>query len=104
MESPINRDLLIRSALAGLLSAGVTVAGTALAADGKDMEKCWGVAKAGQNDCGSNKTAHSCAGQSKTDYDPNDFKAVKAGTCLQMGGSLMQGQPGRLAKEKMGKG
>jgi uncharacterized membrane protein len=96
----MNRDLLIRSALAGVLAAGVTLGSTALAQDKKDQEKCWSVAKAGKNDCGSNKTSHSCAGQSKVDYDPNDFKVVKAGTCEKMGGSLVQGQPGKLAKEK----
>lgn len=96
----MNRDLLIRSALAGVFAAGVTLGSAAFAQDKKGQEKCWGVAKAGQNDCGSNKTAHSCAGQSKADYDPNDFKVVKAGTCEKMGGSLVQGQPGKLAKEK----
>lgn len=83
-------------ALAGLFALGPA---SALAQD-KGQEKCWGVAKAGQNDCGSNKTSHSCAGQSKKDYDPNDFKVVKAGTCIQMGGSLKQGEPGKLAKER----
>jgi len=96
----MNRDLLIRSAIAGVLAAGVTIGSSAMAQDMKGMEKCWGVSKSGQNDCGSNKTAHSCAGQSKKDYDPNDFKAVKTGTCEKMGGSLVQGQAGKLAKEK----
>lgn len=95
----MDRKALAATALAGLFALGST---QALAQDKKNMEKCWGVAKAGQNDCGSNKTAHSCAGQSSTDYDPNDFKMVKAGTCMQMGGSLTQGQAGRLAKEKRG--
>lgn len=98
----MNRDQMIRSAVASVLAAGVAIGTNALAQDMKDMEKCWGLAKAGQNDCGSNKTSHSCAGQSKKDYDPNDFKAVKTGTCVQMGGSLTQGQPGKLAKEKKG--
>lgn len=98
----MNRDLLIRSAIAGVLAAGVTIGSSAMAQDKKNMEKCWGVSKAGQNDCGSNKTAHSCAGQSTKDYDPNDFKAVKTGTCEKMGGSLVQGQPGKLAQEKKG--
>jgi uncharacterized membrane protein len=98
----MNRDLLIRSAIAGVLAAGVTIGSSAMAQDKMGMEKCWGVSKAGQNDCGSNKTSHSCAGQSKKDYDPNDFKAVKSGTCEKMGGSLMQGKAGRLAKEKLG--
>jgi uncharacterized membrane protein len=93
----MDRKALAAAALAGLFALG---AGTATAQDKKGMEKCWGVAKAGQNDCGSNATSHSCAGQSKKDYDPNDFKAVKSGTCVKMGGSLTQGQPGKLAKEK----
>jgi uncharacterized membrane protein len=89
---------MVAAAVAGLFALGVS--GSALAQDKAGMEKCWGVSKVGQNDCGSNKTAHSCAGQSKVDYDSNDFKAVKAGTCMQMGGSLQQGVPGKLAKEK----
>lgn len=89
---------LVAAAVAGLFALGANNA----IAQKQGQEKCWGVAKAGQNDCGSNKTAHSCAGQSKTNYDPNDFKVVKAGTCEKMGGSLVQGQPGRLAKEQRG--
>jgi uncharacterized membrane protein len=93
----MDQKTLVAAAVAGLFALGMQ--GGALAAD--KQEKCWGVAKAGKNDCGSNKTAHSCAGQSKSNYDPNDFKAVKAGTCVQMGGSLTQGEPGRLAKQQM---
>jgi uncharacterized membrane protein len=94
----MDQKALIAAAAAGLLA----LASHTAAAQSKDQEKCWGVAKAGQNDCGSNKTAHSCAGQSKKDYDPEDFKVVKAGTCVQMGGSLTQGKAGRLAMEKKG--
>ena len=98
----MNRKPLVTAAVAGLFALGA-VSGTALAQDmKKDQEKCWGVSKAGKNDCGSDKTAHSCAGQSKTDYNPNDFKVVKAGTCVQMGGSLTQGEAGKLAKMKKG--
>jgi uncharacterized membrane protein len=88
---------IVAAAIAGLFALGA--AGTTLAQD-KGQEKCWGVTKAGQNDCGSNKTAHSCAGQSKMNYDPNDFKMTKAGSCVNMGGSLEQGKPGKLAMEK----
>ncbi len=95
----MDQNTLVAAAVAGLFALGAH--GGALAQD-KDQEKCWGVAKAGKNDCGSNKTSHSCAGQSKVDYDPNDFKVVKAGTCVQMGGSMKQGEPGRLAKMKKG--
>ncbi len=96
----MNRDQLVRAAIAGAFLAGAAAGSTAFAQDMKDMEKCWGAAKAGQNDCGSNKTSHSCAGQSKKDYDVNDFKAVKTGTCAQIGGSLTQGQPGKLSAGK----
>jgi uncharacterized membrane protein len=96
----MDKERMARSAVAGLMSLSLLSAGGALAQDKKDMEQCWGISKAGQNDCGSNKTAHSCAGQSKMDYDPNDFKAVKTGTCVQLGGSLKQGVKGKMAMEK----
>ena len=53
---------IVAAAIAGLFALA---AGSAMAQDVKPgQEKCWGAAKAGQNDCGSNKTAHSCAAQS----------------------------------------
>ena len=82
----MNQHQLIRTALAGLFAVGLSA--TAFAQTPKGMEQCFGIAKAGKNDCGSNKTAHSCAGQSKVDNDPNDFKFVKTGTCEQMGGKM----------------
>jgi uncharacterized membrane protein len=94
----MDRKPLVAAALAGLFALG---ANTALAQD-KGQEKCWGVSTAGKNDCGSNAAAHSCAGQSKVAYDSNDFKMVKAGTCVQMGGSMEQGKKGKLAMEKKG--
>jgi uncharacterized membrane protein len=92
-EKLMTQKQIAAAAIAGLFALGA-VGGAALAQDKTGQEKCWGVAKAGQNDCGSNKTAHSCAGQSKKDNDPNDFKMVKAGTCIKMGGSLEQGKAG----------
>ena len=50
------------------------------------MEKCYGVAKAGQNDCGTSK--HACATLSKDDHDPEDWKQVPKGTCQKIGGAL----------------
>ena len=56
-------------------------AGAAHAADAKPaMEKCYGIAKAGQNDCAAG-AGTSCAGTQKTDYQGNSWKLVKAGTC-----------------------
>jgi uncharacterized membrane protein len=58
----------------------------------KAKEKCYGVAKAGQNDCAAN--GHSCAGQSKADNDPTEWKYVPKGECEKMGGSLQAGKKG----------
>lgn len=81
------REFLIAAALAGIVAAGVTT--VQAAEEGK--EKCYGVAKAGANDCADALGTHSCAGQSKTDNDPNEWKYVAEGTCAEMGGSLKAG-------------
>jgi uncharacterized membrane protein len=73
------RQALIAAALATVC---VAQAGVASAADEK--EKCYGVAKAGQNDCASG--AHSCAGQAKTDQAADEWKYVPKGTCSKAGG------------------
>ena len=52
------------------------------------QEKCYGIALAGKNDCAAVSGVHSCAGQSKTDKDPTEFKDVPKGTCTKLGGSL----------------
>jgi uncharacterized membrane protein len=77
------------------LVLGLT-SGTASAADKKmeNMEKCFGVAKAGMNDCSSNKAAHSCAGQAVKNNDPLDFVAVPKGTCDKLAGGMMHGDMG----------
>ncbi|MFB9886547.1 BufA1 family periplasmic bufferin-type metallophore [Balneatrix alpica] len=74
--------LVAATAITGLLSLGMMSADVALAEGAK--EKCYGVAKAGQNDCAAN--GHACAGQASTDNDPNEWVYVAAGTCEGMGG------------------
>ncbi|RFO96452.1 hypothetical protein DIC66_12435 [Rhodoferax lacus] len=51
-----------------------------------EKEKCFGIAKAGQNDCANASGAHSCAGQSKVDMDKTEWKYVAKGTCKDMKG------------------
>ncbi|AXE28881.1 hypothetical protein DK842_02480 [Chromobacterium phragmitis] len=72
---------LIASALGAVIAFGALASMPAAAAD---KDQCFGIAKAGQNDC--KNAAHACAGQSKMDKDPADFKLVPAGTCQKMGG------------------
>lgn len=71
------------AALALALSAAVSAPAYA---GGK--EKCYGVAAAGQNDCGNLAGTHSCAGQSTVDKDPGEWKLVAKGTCESIGGML----------------
>jgi uncharacterized membrane protein len=77
---------LVATAITGLLALGITAASASAYA--ADEEKCFGIAKAGQNACNSNPSMHSCAGHSKVDNDPNDFITVPQGTCLKVGGKL----------------
>ena len=82
---------IITAAIGSLLMLGV-LSSNAMADDKKmDMDKCFGIAKAGKNDCSSNKSAHSCAGQATKNNDPMDFVAVPKGTCDKIaGGHLMK--------------
>jgi uncharacterized membrane protein len=79
MKNSLSRQALIAAALAGLATAGV--------AHADDKVNCYGVAKAGQNDCASKTGVHDCAGQAKVDNDKGDFKAMPKGTCEKLGGT-----------------
>jgi len=79
----MNNKALIAVALAGLVGSSF-----AAAADAPKTEKCYGISKAGQNDCAAKSGSHSCAGQSKKDNDPNDWKKVPSGSCEKMGGKM----------------
>ena len=81
----MNSQTMIRSALIGLLA--ISAAGSVAVADESvAKEKCYGVAKAGQNDCANASGTHSCAGQSKVDNGPDEWKLVAKGNCEKMGG------------------
>jgi uncharacterized membrane protein len=86
------RNHAIATALGSLLALG---GATASAGDmdkaASDKEKCYGVAKAGKNDCGT--SSHACAGQSKVDNDPVEWKYVPKGECEKMGGKLAEKKP-----------
>jgi uncharacterized membrane protein len=75
-------------ALSGLAS-GAALAHTQPMKDAKagngmeGMEKCYGVALAGKNDCMTGPGT-TCAGSSKVDYQGDAWKKVPAGTCTQI--------------------
>jgi len=78
----MSHRLIASSALASLLALGAVAAHAA--DDAKTKEKCYGIAKAGQNDCGTAR--HTCAGQAKKDNAPDEWKYVAKGTCEKVGG------------------
>ena len=65
----------------------------AVAAEEAGKEKCYGVAKAGANDCAAGPGT-TCAGTSKIDYQGNSWNLVPKGTCLTM--ELPDGRKGSL--------
>lgn len=68
----------LAATLAVAAAAGLATPGAAQTKPA--MEKCYGVSLAGKNDCKAG-AGTSCAGTSKTDYQGNAWKLVKAGTC-----------------------
>jgi uncharacterized membrane protein len=76
------------TAISSLLTLGAAaLASPSFAADKVEMEKCYGVVKAGKNDCAG--PAHACAGQAKTDSGGKEFVTLPKGTCARLaGGSL----------------
>jgi uncharacterized membrane protein len=78
----------ILAAVSGVLALGaLSVTPAAVAADKANTEKCYGIAKAGKNDCAAG--AHACSGQSKQDGGAKEWLTVPKGTCERIvGGSL----------------
>jgi uncharacterized membrane protein len=82
----MNVKSAVSTAFASAVVLGlVSLAGQATAQD-KGKEKCYGISKAGQNDCANLAGTHSCAGQSKVDNDPGEWKYVGKGTCKDLKG------------------
>jgi uncharacterized membrane protein len=50
------------------------------------QERCYGIAKAGQNACANLRGSHGCAGLSKVDFDPGEWVFVAKGTCRKLKG------------------
>ena len=76
-----NRRVLITTAVSSLLAAGALAVS---AQDAPEMEKCYGIVKAGANDCAG--PGHTCQGQAATDADPNEYILLPAGTCDRIAG------------------
>ncbi len=81
-----------KRAISTVLSAAVLTLSTtgALAhlepKKGENVEKCYGVVKAGKNDCATKVGKHGCAGMAKTDADPNEWVKLPSGLCEKLVG------------------
>ena len=69
---------------------------TALA---QEKEKCYGVVKAGKNDCADLAKTHSCQGQGKVDGSGGDFIALPQGVCEKLVGGSTKPYEGKNPKE-----
>lgn len=83
-----NAKAIAHSAITAAFALGLLAsAGSATAADESSAEKCYGIVKAGKNDCQTN--AHACAGQASKDGQGDSWVYVPKGTCDKIvGGSL----------------
>ncbi len=88
MSNINTRNILLAAAAASVTLGTLGAATSATAADKK--EKCYGVVKAGKNDCAT--ATSSCAGTAKKDRQKDAFVLVPAGLCGKLaGGSTKAG-------------
>ena len=101
----MNKRQFISTAASTLLAMGVLAIAAAAHAEDHGMmkpgmEKCFGVAQAGQNDCAGISGLHSCKGMSTVSNSPGDVKIVPSGTCTKMGGLNLEQAKAKLAAMK----
>lgn len=85
MEILLMRKKLIASIVALLTTSATTAVMAHNPTPPPGMEKCYGIVKAGKNQCGT-KT-HACGGLSKKDNDSTEWIFVRKGSCVKKGGS-----------------
>lgn len=85
-------------AIAATLAAALTFAANAAQADSHEgkTENCYGVVKAGKNDCKTG--AHSCAGSAKADNDKTEWVKVPAGLCDKLTGGTTEAPAEEMKK------
>lgn len=82
-----NSKLIAQTALASLFAVSVLAVSEPVEAGKKKMEKCYGIVKAGQNDCQTSNSA--CAGTAEIDAKPTAYIVLPKGSCEKIvGGDL----------------
>ena len=73
--------------IAAALSTALLIGAAAQAQAQGNIEKCYGVSKAGKNDCQT--ASSSCAGTSKKDHEASAWLGVPKGTCEKIVGGML---------------
>lgn len=73
--------------IAGAAVIATSASATPMKAKASAGEKCSGIVKAGQNDCGAN--GHSCAGMSRTNGAAGEWIHTPNGTCAKIVGGVV---------------
>ena len=85
-----NTRYVITAAIAALTSGGMLAATTAQAAGAvvcAEQERCYGIAKAGKNDCATSSSG--CSGSAKQDNLKDAWIYVPKGTCQKVAGGML---------------
>ena len=85
-----NTRYVITAAIAALTSSGIFASTTAQAAGAvvcAEQERCYGIAKAGKNDCATSSS--SCSGSAKQDNQKDAWIYVPKGTCQKVAGGML---------------
>jgi uncharacterized membrane protein len=80
-----SKTVMLAAAVGGLIALRVPAL---LAADDPATERCYGIAKAGKNDCAG--PGHVCGGLAKKDADPNEYLNVPKGSCERIVGGILK--------------
>lgn len=80
-------NALLTTAIGSLIALGLTSTGTVSAADAPKMEKCYGISKAGKNDCQTSSSA--CGGTATKDNQKDAWIYVPKGTCDKIVGATL---------------
>jgi uncharacterized membrane protein len=93
-----SKSRILQSAVAGFVALGIAQSSQAQDSKVPPKDKCYGIAKAGANDCSTAR--HSCAGKAAKDNLADEWKYVPKGTCEQAGGKLTApgAAPGKAPK------
>lgn len=83
----MSNKVIIAKAISAILALGVSgsvIAEEKMGEPLPGMEKCYGIAKAGMNDCAAGK--YKCAGESRIDGDKEAWLNVPTGLCNRIVG------------------